>query len=266
MRIQPAKRLRGSVRLPGDKSISHRAALLAALAEPGGHTRIGNYATSADCASTLSCLRQLGVGIERAADAVIVNGVGTSLPQPADIAPLDCGNSGTTMRLLAGVLAGQTFAATLTGDDSLRTRPMRRVIEPLELMGARVASDDAGRAPLRIEGRRPLTAISYTPEVASAVMSHPFTRVVFRVGDDDARKLAEGFSFFEASHLKNLEPGQAICRVQRSNFDFNLTIPLPDEVDEAKAAQRREDHLSRQRASVQWPEARTTQRRGVQAG
>ncbi len=170
MKIQPAKRLRGSVRLPGDKSISHRAALLAALAEPGGYTRIGNYATSADCASTLNCLQQLGVGIERAADAVIISGVGTSLPPPrrAATAPLDCGNSGTTMRLLAGILAGQTFAATLTGDGSLRTRPMRRVIEPLELMGARVASDDAGRAPLCIEGRRPLTAISYAPEVASA--------------------------------------------------------------------------------------------------
>jgi len=165
MRIQPGRRVRGRVRLPGDKSISHRAALLAALAE--GRTRIANYSSSADCAATLRCLRQLGVKVEQDGAMVSIEGVGTSLPE-APVAALDCANSGTTMRLLAGVLAGQPFAATLTGDASLRSRPMRRIIEPLELMGASVWAKDGARAPLRIEGQRPLAAISYQLPVASA--------------------------------------------------------------------------------------------------
>jgi 3-phosphoshikimate 1-carboxyvinyltransferase len=141
----------GSLRMPGDKSISHRAAIIAALAAPGGRSHLTNYATSADCAATLACLRQLGVTIERAGNNVLVEGAGTELSH-APIAPLDCGNSGTTMRLLAGVLAGQPFASILTGDASLCSRPMKRIIEPLEMMGARISSAD-GRAPLRIEGR-----------------------------------------------------------------------------------------------------------------
>ncbi|MBA3323095.1 MAG: 3-phosphoshikimate 1-carboxyvinyltransferase [Pyrinomonadaceae bacterium] len=165
MRIQPARRVRGRVRLPGDKSISHRAALLAALAE--GRTRIANYSSSADCAATLRCLRQLGVKVGQDGAMVSIEGGGTSLPE-TPVAALDCGNSGTTMRLLAGVLAGQPFAATLTGDASLRSRPMRRIIEPLELMGATVRAQDGGHAPLRIEGQRPLAAISYRLPVASA--------------------------------------------------------------------------------------------------
>ncbi|HVG29856.1 MAG TPA: 3-phosphoshikimate 1-carboxyvinyltransferase [Pyrinomonadaceae bacterium] len=166
MRIRPARRLRGHVRVPGDKSVSHRAALLAALAGRGGLTRVSNFSTSADCASTLHCLEQLGVAVERDGTTVSVEGAGLELRRaPTDA--LDCGNSGTTMRLLAGVLAGQDFSATLTGDASLRSRPMRRVIEPLELMGARIASTQ-GRAPLRVEGRRPLSSIEYVSPVASA--------------------------------------------------------------------------------------------------
>ena len=169
MKIQPARRLRGRVSVPGDKSISHRAAIISALAGRGGRSRLTNYSTSADCASTLDCLVALGVRVEREGDNVWIEGRGTLWSQDAEPrAPLDCGNSGTTMRLLAGLLAGQPFTSTLTGDASLRTRPMRRIIEPLELMGARVASE-AGRAPLRIEGRRaPLTGIRYALPVASA--------------------------------------------------------------------------------------------------
>ncbi|MEA2174970.1 MAG: 3-phosphoshikimate 1-carboxyvinyltransferase [Blastocatellia bacterium] len=164
MKIKPARRVRGRLRVPGDKSVSHRAGILAALAE--GVTRIENFSTSQDCASTLACLVQLGVGIEREGTSVRVFGVGTEgLCAPASA--LDCGNSGSTMRLLAGVLAGQNFASELTGDDSLRSRPMKRIIEPLELMGARIRSE-AGRAPLRIEGRRPLKAITYRMPIASA--------------------------------------------------------------------------------------------------
>jgi 3-phosphoshikimate 1-carboxyvinyltransferase len=164
MKIHPARRIRGRLALPGDKSISHRAALLAALAE--GQSRLTNFSDAEDCASTLSCLRQLGVKIERAGASVIVNGVGTRGLRAA-AAPLDCGNSGSTMRLLAGALAGQDFASELTGDDSLRARPMRRIIEPLEQMGARVSSND-GRAPLRINGRWPLSPIRQEMAIASA--------------------------------------------------------------------------------------------------
>jgi 3-phosphoshikimate 1-carboxyvinyltransferase len=150
--------------MPGDKSISHRAAMIASLAE--GTSRISNFSTSADCAATLSCLQALGVAIAREQNVLTINGVGLDglrAPQTA----LDCGNSGTTMRLLAGILAGQDFTATLKGDASVSRRPMQRIIEPLKMMGARILSTD-GRAPLVIHGHKDLNAISYELLVASA--------------------------------------------------------------------------------------------------
>lgn len=164
MIIQPAKRIRGQLTVPGDKSISHRAALIAAIAN--GVSRLSNYSTSADCAATLACLRQLGVGVEQDGAEVLFHGVG-SKGLRVSREPLDCGNSGTTMRLLAGVLAGQDFESTLTGDESLRSRPMQRIIEPLEMMDAKISSHD-GRAPLIIKGRQQLKAIDYELLVASA--------------------------------------------------------------------------------------------------
>jgi 3-phosphoshikimate 1-carboxyvinyltransferase len=150
--------------MPGDKSISHRAALIAAIAE--GTSSIKNFSTSADCNATLSCLNQLGVSIERDDKDLLITGVGINgLREPK--APLDCGNSGTTMRLLAGILAGQDFKSTLTGDESLRARPMQRIIEPLRIMGADISSSD-GRAPLIIQGHTGLNLISYELLVASA--------------------------------------------------------------------------------------------------
>jgi len=164
MKICPAKQINGKISLPGDKSISHRAAMIAAMST--GETRIDNFATSADCSSTIACLAALGVNIRRDGHTVSISGVGKNgFRQPP--APLDCGNSGTTMRLLAGILAGQTFDSTLTGDESLRTRPMKRIIEPLAKIGVIVKSDE-GRAPLDIPGRFPLTAIDYVPPIASA--------------------------------------------------------------------------------------------------
>ncbi len=150
--------------MPGDKSISHRAAMIAALAD--GTSRITNFSNSADCTATLSCLTKLGVSIERRGKGLLVHGVGPDgLRAPAE--PLDCTNSGTTMRLLAGILAGQNFKSTLTGDESLRSRPMSRIIEPLRMMGASISSND-GRAPLVIEGHKPLKAIRHELPVASA--------------------------------------------------------------------------------------------------
>lgn len=155
--------MRGTVHVPGDKSVSHRAAMFAAIAN--GESKISNFSASADCASTIACLRELGVDIERAASDVTVRGSGLrGLKRPSR--PLDCGNSGTTMRLLSGILAGQEFESELVGDESLSTRPMRRVIDPLTLMGARIDSNE-GRAPLIISGGR-LKAIEYRPPVASA--------------------------------------------------------------------------------------------------
>src|SRR5947209_4413174 len=136
--VVPTRRVRGRLRVPGDKSISHRYALLGALA--GGPTRIQDYAPGADCASTLACLQRLGVEIgEDAERAVTVMGRGFGgLCSPAE--DLDAGNSGTTIRLLAGILAGLPYTSRLVGDSSLSRRPMRRVIAPLEQMGARIES------------------------------------------------------------------------------------------------------------------------------
>ena len=162
--ITPGGSIDGVVELPGDKSISHRYAIIAALAE--GKSEIANYASAADCRSTLECLRRLGVEIEVSDRLVRVAGVGLGgLKEPRR--PLDAENSGSTMRMLAGVLAGQPFTSTLTGDDSLRKRPMRRVIEPLRQMGAEIESREGDRAPIEIRGGH-LHAIDYTTPIPSA--------------------------------------------------------------------------------------------------
>ena len=162
--VRPARNVRGSVRLPGDKSISHRYAMLSGIAE--GPSRLENYSTGADCASTLGCMRALGVRWERKnADGDIeVEGRGLSLSAPASA--LDCGNSGSTMRMLSGVVAAQNFTSEMIGDESLSRRPMERVIKPLSAMGAQIASQ-AGKPPLRITGGA-LKAIDYAMPVASA--------------------------------------------------------------------------------------------------
>ena len=161
--VRPARNVRGSVRLPGDKSISHRYAMLAGIAE--GPSRLENYSTGADCASTLGCMRTLGVTWEcQAGNFIAVQGRGLSLAAPS--ASLDCGNSGSTMRMLSGILAGQKFTCEMMGDESLSRRPMARVITPLSAMGAHIASQD-GKPPLRITGAA-LKAIDYAMPVASA--------------------------------------------------------------------------------------------------
>ncbi len=162
--IQPARNILGTARLPGDKSISHRYAILGAIAE--GRTTIDGFSSAADCASTLDCLRELGLEIARQGSTVRIEGAGLAgLREPKRT--LDAGNSGSTIRMLSGVLAGQGFPATLTGDESLRRRPMGRVIEPLRQMGAQISARDGNYAPLEIRGGR-LRAIHYIPPVASA--------------------------------------------------------------------------------------------------
>lgn len=172
MIVRPARNILGSLRLPGDKSISHRYAMLGALAE--GTTRLANFSTGADCASTLACLRQLGSVIRTPQDSSTAGATpqGTveiegrpRLTKPADA--LDCGNSGSTMRMLAGILAGHDFISHLHGDESLSRRPMARVMTPLRQMGAHISAAANDRPPLEIQGGN-LRAIDYAMPVASA--------------------------------------------------------------------------------------------------
>ena len=162
--IRPASGITGTISLPGDKSISHRYAMLAALAE--GCSELTNYSTGADCASTLACLRSLGVDCSHRGTAVRIEGAGTAgLRAPG--AALDAGNSGTTMRLLSGILAGQPFESVIQGDESLSRRPMKRIMTPLRSMGASVGAIDGQYPPLTIRGGR-LRPIRYELPVASA--------------------------------------------------------------------------------------------------
>ncbi len=161
--ISPARNIQGSLRLPGDKSISHRYALLAGLAE--GVTRLTNFSTGADCASSLGCVSGLGARVEHKEDGVIeITGTGGHFRPSTE--PLDCGNSGSTMRMLSGLLAAQTGRFTLVGDASLSRRPMERIRKPLEQMGARLELTE-GHAPVRIDGA-PLKGIDYATPIPSA--------------------------------------------------------------------------------------------------
>ena len=148
MIIRPAKNMLGAIRLPGDKSISHRYAMLGGIAE--GITRLSNFSSGADCASTLSCLQQLGCVVKRT-DPALVEIHGRDLfQQPSS--SLDCGNSGSTMRMMAGLLAGQPIACDLHGDESLSRRPMARVMTPLRLMGAEISAAAGEQASVAYPG------------------------------------------------------------------------------------------------------------------
>lgn len=161
--IRPARNVYGSLRLPGDKSISHRYAMLGAFAE--GTSRFTNFSTGADCASTLACMETLGAQVRRPASGVIeITGLAGRATAPGQ--PLDCGNSGSSMRMISGLLTAQTGQFTLIGDTSLSRRPMGRIQKPLEQMGARLTLTE-GHAPITIDGRA-LRPIDYTTPVPSA--------------------------------------------------------------------------------------------------
>lgn len=200
--IRPARNILGALRLPGDKSISHRYAMLGGIAE--GVTRLANFSTGADCASTLHCLQQLGCVIRAGGD-----GSGSSfevleiagrerLSQPG--ASLDCGNSGSTMRMLAGILAGHDFPCTMHGDVSLSRRPMERVAAPLRQMGANITAAEGERPPLAIHGGK-LRAIDYVTPVASAQVK---SAVLF------AGLFAEGETSVEEPHRTRDHSEQAL--------------------------------------------------------
>ncbi len=161
--------LRGEIEIPADKSIAHRSLIIGALAgaSSGEKLKISNFSFGADCRSTLKIMEQLGVKVEFLDEKTLILDASEGFKAPLE--PLDCGNSGTTMRLMSGVLAGQDFDSTLVGDESLSKRPMGRVIEPLELMGAKIESSGEGgkKAPLKIQGQK-LRAIEYNSKIASA--------------------------------------------------------------------------------------------------
>jgi 3-phosphoshikimate 1-carboxyvinyltransferase len=163
-RISPATAISGSITLPGDKSISHRYAMIAAIAE--GKTRIRNYSTGADCHSTLACVRALGIEVEGGGAEFAIHGKGLEgLRQP--VADLDAGNSGSTIRMLSGILAAQPFGTRIFGDESLSRRPMQRIMQPLAEMGAHIRAHEDKFPPLEIAGAK-LRAIDYLLPVASA--------------------------------------------------------------------------------------------------
>lgn len=162
--IAPAKALQGAILLPGDKSISHRYAMISAIAD--GPTRIKRFPAGGDNQSTLRCMEQLGIEVERLPEEVVVHGKGLDGLR-ASAADLDCGNSGSTMRMLSGILAAQPFSTTMFGDESLTSRPMDRIMNPLSIMGARFTARDGRYPPLRVDGGK-LNAIRYTPPMASA--------------------------------------------------------------------------------------------------
>ncbi len=162
--IEPARNILGTIAPPGDKSISHRYAMLAAIAT--GRSTIHGFSSAADCASTLECLRALGAGVESTRDGVVIEGRGLrGLQPPARM--LDAGNSGSTIRMLSGILAAQNFRSEITGDESLQRRPMRRIMEPLARMGAQITARDGNFPPLVIDGRL-LKGIRYALPVPSA--------------------------------------------------------------------------------------------------
>jgi len=166
IRIRGPAAIRGSLRVPGDKSISHRVALLASIAE--GLTTITGFASSVDCHSTLDCIRRLGITVEKTNSPIVIHGNGLFGYQSFDSpVQLDAGNSGSTIRMLSGLLAGQRIASEITGDASLRRRPMARIINPLRLMGAKIEATADGFPPLKIQGNK-LSAIDYSSPVASA--------------------------------------------------------------------------------------------------
>jgi 3-phosphoshikimate 1-carboxyvinyltransferase len=202
--VRPGGRLTGRVRVPGDKSISHRTVILGAIAE--GATRVKGFLRAQDCLATAQAFRDMGVSIDEGqGNEVMIHGVGLhGLKVPPSV--LDVGNSGTAMRLLAGLLCGQPFNTTLTGDVSLMRRPMRRIAEPLTRMGASIRTSAQGTPPLRIQGRRRLHGIEYRMPVASAQVKSSVllaglyavgeTRIVEQVATrDHTERMLAGFGY-----------------------------------------------------------------------
>ena len=217
IRVKGRSEVNGIISVPGDKSISHRVAMLAAVAS--GRSQIRGFATSRDCRSTLDCIKALGIDVEDVEDRLIIHGRGLyGFTAPGNRVALDAGNSGSTIRMLSGLLAAQPFASEIDGDISLRRRPMRRIIEPLNLMGCRIDARDGRFAPLTIHGGK-LAAIDYRSPVASAQVK---TCVLF------AGLFADGQTgFAEPARSRNhteLMLAEFGARFAESEIDNRMTV------------------------------------------
>ena len=232
--IAPAKALQGSLSLPGDKSISHRYAMISAIAD--GPTRIKRFPAGADNQSTLRCMEQLGIAVERLPEEVVIHGKGLDgLTAPA--ADLDCGNSGSTMRMLAGILAAQPFSSTMFGDESLTARPMDRVMNPLSQMGAKFSARDGRFPPLRIDGGK-LQAMRYAPPMASAqVKSCVLLAALFCEGEtiieEKIRTRDHTEIAFREFGADILTIGNTITLQGRPNLTGNRELAVPGDISSA---------------------------------
>jgi 3-phosphoshikimate 1-carboxyvinyltransferase len=210
VRIKGPARVNGLLKVPGDKSISHRVAMLASIAS--GTSRVTGMAFSADCKATLDCLRELGVSVQETGSELVIDSNGLSgYDPPEGVAHLNAGNSGSTIRMISGLLAGQHFTSEIDGDLSLRRRPMKRIIDPLRLMGADIEARDGEFAPLSIRGKA-LQAVDYRSPVASAQVK---TCVLF------AGLLAEGRTKFS-------EPAQSRNHTELMLREFGARIDCAD--------------------------------------
>lgn len=237
--IQPARRLRGEITIPGDKSISHRAVMFGSLAR--GTTKITHFLNGADCLATIDCFRQMGISIEQEQERVLVHGKGLrGLTAPS--AQLYTGNSGTTTRLLSGILSGQSFTSVMSGDESLNTRPMNRIIAPLSQMGANITSiHENGCAPLRISPKS-LHGISYQSPVASAqVKSAILLAGLYAEGETSVTEPALSrnhtelmLSEFGASIRSSIqENGTATAVIQPCDELYAQSICVPGDISSA---------------------------------
>lgn len=237
--IQPARRLRGEITIPGDKSISHRAVMFGSLAR--GTTKITHFLNGADCLATIDCFRQMGISIEQEQEHVLVHGKGLrGLTAPS--AQLYTGNSGTTTRLLSGILSGQSFTSVMSGDESLNTRPMNRIIAPLSQMGANITSiHENGCAPLRISPKS-LHGISYQSPVASAqVKSAILLAGLYAEGETSVTEPALSrnhtelmLSEFGASIRSSIqENGTATAVIQPCDELYAQSICVPGDISSA---------------------------------
>ena len=240
MEIRPLKKLQGEVTVPGDKSISHRAVMFGALAK--GTTEITHFLQGADCLSTIGCFREMGIQIENTPEKILVHGKGLhGLSAPSRT--LDVGNSGTTTRLISGILSGQSFSSGLSGDASLNSRPMNRIILPLQEMGADIASVNGnGCAPLRIR-KGNLHSIHYTSRVASAQVKSAILLAGLYAGDGDTsvtepvlsrnhtELMLQGFGASVSSQVH--EGGSATATVSPCQELFARQIKVPGDISSA---------------------------------
>lgn len=220
--LRPAKNLKGKLRLPPDKSISHRAAMFASLHE--GSSEIKNFSQAADPQSTLSCLEQLGVTIKRNGGSIKIEGVGRYGFQDPD-RPLDCGNSGTTMRLLSGIVGGAGINCTLVGDESLSARTMKRIIDPLRAMNIDITGREENFAPLNIEGRRPVKAMEFELPIPSAQLKS-CVLLAGLFGEDWTRVIEKISSRDHTERLLNLPVNK---KEKKTVISSNTSVEIPNQ-------------------------------------